>query len=55
MYFNIARRMWFPSSEIRCIRFFEDIEKTEDRMVEGSELFLNFSNPFNLWIRIINW
>ena len=48
LYFNIARRTWFPSSEIICIRFFEDIEKIEDRMVEGSELLFNFSNPFTL-------
>lgn len=48
LYYNIAGRTWLPSSEIRSIRFFEDIQKTEDGMVEGSQLSVDLFNSFTI-------
>ncbi|XP_067628587.1 uncharacterized protein [Eurosta solidaginis] len=47
LYYNIAGRTWLPSGEARCLRFFEDLKKAEDGMVEGSQLSFDIFNKFS--------
>lgn len=44
VYYNIAGRTWLPSSEARCVRFFEDLQETENGLVEGSDIPVDFSD-----------
>lgn len=45
LYINIAGRTWLPSSEARCLRFCQDLQETENGMVEGSQLPIDIFSP----------